>query len=247
MKTSSSLDKWLCDFTNNFRPSGLKSEFEGEGIAIEDLIFEYGRCERNNLTYLVKIGGCEAKSDISFLDHVGISAITAPMVETPFAMTKYHSAIENCSFAHIGVTLETITACENVEKILSSGPKLTNITIGRSDLAKSMNLEEVDSHEVMNIVLKVAGIAKKKGLSTTVGGSVNAKTINLFRDSKLLQECIDFIETRKVIMPVEGFLEPNALDTALRFESLLLERQINRREQSSNHARKRNNQLLNRL
>ena len=74
----------------------------------------------------------------------------------------------------------------------------------------------------MNIVLEVAGIAKQKGLSTTVGGSVNTKTINLFRDSQLLQERVDFIETRKVIMPVEGFLEPNALDTALQFESLLL-------------------------
>ena len=110
-----------------------------------------------------------------------------------------------------------------------------------------MNLEEVDSNDVMNIVLEVAGIAKQKGLSTTVGGSVNTKTINLFRDSQLLQERVDFIETRKVIMPVEGFLEPNALDTALQFESLLLERQINRREQASKHARKRNSQILNRL
>ena len=169
------------------------------------------------------------------------------MVETPFAMIKYNSALENCSLEHIGVTVETITACENLEKILSSGPKLTNITIGRSDLAKSMNLEEVDSNDVMNIVLEVAGIAKQKGLSTTVGGSVNTKTINLFRDSQLLQERVDFIETRKVIMPVEGFLEPNALDTALQFESLLLERQINRREQASKHARKRNSQILNRL
>ena len=247
MKTSSKLNKLLSDFTSNFKLFGLKSEFEGEGIAKEDLIFEYSRCERNNLTYLVKIGGCEAKSDISFLDHVGVSAITAPMVETPFAMIKYHSALENCSFEHIGVTIETITACENLEKILSSGPKLTNITIGRSDLAKSMNLEEVDSNDVMNIVLEVAGIAKQKGLSTTVGGSVNTKTINLFRDSQLLQERVDFIETRKVIMPVEGFLEPNALDTALQFESLLVERQINRREQASKLARKRNSQILNRL
>ena len=247
MITAGTLNKSLSDFTNNFKLFGLKSEFEGEGIAIEDLIFEFSRCERSNLTYLVKIGGCEAKSDISFLDHVGISAITAPMVETPFAMTKYHSAIEYCSFEHIGVTLETITACENVEEILSSGPKLTNITIGRSDLAKSMNLAEVDSDDVMNIVLKVAGIAKQRGLSTTVGGSINTKTINLFRDSQLLQESVDFIETRKVIMPVEGFLEPNALDTALKFESLLLQRQINLREQASKHARKRNSQILNRL
>ena len=78
MKTSSKLNKLLSDFTSNFKLFGLKSEFEGEGIAKEDLIFEYSRCERNNLTYLVKIGGCEAKSDIAFLDHVGVSPSRRP-------------------------------------------------------------------------------------------------------------------------------------------------------------------------
>lgn len=247
MKTSSNLDKWFCDFANDFKLTGLKSEFEGEGIAINDLIFEYSRCERHNLIYLIKIGGCEAKSDITFLDHVGVSAITAPMVETPFAISKYISALDGCSFEHIGVTVETITAYKNVDKILSTGTKLTNITIGRSDLAKSMSLEDVDSVEVLNIVLEIAGIAKNNGLSTTVGGSINTKTIELFRDNKLLQKRIDFIETRKVIMPVEEFLKPKALETVLKFESLLLERQINRQDEASNRARKRNHQIQSRL
>ncbi|MCA3580007.1 MAG: hypothetical protein IOD08_22305, partial [Bradyrhizobium sp.] len=158
------------------RFASLKGEFEAEGLSREEIASEALFAARRGLDYLVKIGGCEAKSDIDFLCRMGMTSVVAPMIESAFAMRKYQDMIPEGRFDHIGVTIETISAVERVEAILDAGRHLTDVTIGRSDLTASFDGTGVDSPETIAHVKTVARAARARGLAVTMGGSVNAKT-----------------------------------------------------------------------
>lgn len=227
--------------------AGLKGEFEGEGISRNDLIFEFGLSLSQQLNYLVKIGGCEAKSDVDFLRSVGVTAITAPMIETPFAMSKY-MAIDGLScFSHVGVTIETVDASNNVADILRAGDYLTDVTIGRSDLSRSLNEPDVDSSSIVNHVLQIASLAKKSGLSVTLGGSIGVRTRDYLSAVAEARDVIDFIETRKVIMSIGSFLKNDTLETALRFECALLMRKAEKSKKIVAESKNRQEQILQRM
>lgn len=115
----------------------LKGEFEAEGLGRDDLAAESLFAARNGLDYLVKIGGCEAKADINYLMSLGITSVVAPMIETAFAMEKYMEILPADHFKHSSVTIETITAVNNIDSIIEAGTKLSEITIGRTDLTAS--------------------------------------------------------------------------------------------------------------
>ena len=55
----------------------LKGEFEAEGLSRDSIAAEAAFAARNGLPYLVKIGGCEAKSDMRFCMMMGIGRIVA--------------------------------------------------------------------------------------------------------------------------------------------------------------------------
>ncbi len=200
----------------------LKGEFEAEGLTRDEVAGEALFAARKGLDYLVKIGGCEAKSDIVFLQQVGITSLVAPMVETAFAMKKYMAMLPDGAFHHIGVTIETFTAVENIEAILDAGVKLTDVTIGRSDLTASFGGAGVNCAETIEKVKIVARAGKARGLEVTMGGSVNAETRALLRADQELTELLSFIETRKAIMPSAGFVQDGALEAAIDAEVDLL-------------------------
>jgi hypothetical protein len=185
----------------------LKGEFEAEGLGRDDLAAESLFAARHNLDYLVKIGGCEAKADVNYLAALGITSIVAPMIETAFAMEKYMEILPANRFKHVSVTIETITAVGNIEDIINAGTKLSEVTIGRTDLTASFKGSGVESAETMEMVRGVAKTAKKRGLKVTMGGSINKATRLLLAGDKELQDLIDYVETRKVVMPINKFLE----------------------------------------
>ena len=203
--------------------SSLKGEFEAEGLTREEVAIEVAYAARRGLDYLVKIGGCEAKSDIDFLLRLGVTSVVAPMIESAFAMDKYMGTLPAGGFHHIGVTIETITAVERIEDILAAGTKLTNATIGRSDLTASFNGSGVDSLETIAKVKTVARAARARGLEVTMGGGVNAGTRTLLREDAELAGLVDAVETRKAIMPVARFVEDGTLEAAIQIELDLLE------------------------
>lgn len=244
-KPNHSYQEFLDIGMNSF--SGLKGEFEGEGIARNDLIFEFGLSLSQRLSYLVKIGGCEAKSDVAFLTSIGVTAVTAPMIETPFAMSKFMAIDGLSEFSHIGVTIETIDAVNNVVDILEAGDYITDVTIGRSDLSRSLNVFDVESPKIFNHAMKVATIAKQRGLYVTLGGSIGFKTRNNLLEASEFTDLIDFVETRKVIMTTQSFLKDDALESALAFECTLLERQINNCTSIMAACKDRREQILQRL
>jgi pyridoxine 5'-phosphate synthase PdxJ len=169
------------------------------------------------------------------------------MVETQFAMEKFMEMLPDNAFEHVGVTIETITAVENIEHILAAGTKLTEVTIGRTDLTASYHGTDVESDRTTNMVKRVARLAKAQGLHVTMGGSISKRTVEtLLRDLELA-ELIDFIETRKVVMDVEKFVVPGSLENSLEFELAILEERLQANEIAVESAKKRKIALSSRL
>lgn len=203
----------------------LKGEFEAEGLSRDSIAAEAAFAARNGLPYLVKIGGCEAKSDMRFCMMMGIGRIVAPMIESPFAMRKYQEMLPDGAFEQVGVTIETIDAVRRINDILDAGVKLTEVTVGRTDLTASYGGTSVDSDETIAMVKTVARAAHKRGLGFTMGGSVNKNTVALLRGDAELRELVECVETRKCVMPVKRFLEDSALNAAFAVEGALLDMQ----------------------
>jgi 4-hydroxy-2-oxoheptanedioate aldolase len=232
---------------NFSRIISLKGEFEAEGLTRDSVAAEAAWAARHGVPYLVKIGGCEAKSDMRFLMMQGIESIIAPMIESAFAMRKYQEMLPDGAFEHVGVTIETITAVERIEAILDAGIKLTEVTVGRSDLTASFGGSGVNCPETISMVKTVARAARARGLKTTMGGTVNAETLNLLQVDDELRDLIASVETRKCVMPVEKFLEPESLMDAFAVETALLDMQIASYGEIGNAAQARASVLRERL
>jgi 4-hydroxy-2-oxoheptanedioate aldolase len=202
----------------------LKGEFEAEGSTQQNIAAESLFAARNGLDYLVKIGGCEAKNDICYLADLGITSVVAPMIESGFAMQKYMEMLQGFSFSQIGVTIETITAVENIDEILKQGNRLTKLTIGRTDLSASFGGGSVEASRITNIVKTVAKQAKRANLKVVLGGSVSKNTLELLKGDAELRELLDFVETRKAVIPIGNFLDKDALSHAIELERVLMGR-----------------------
>lgn len=109
---------------NFSRIKSLKGEFEAEGLSRDALASEAALAARHGLSYLVKIGGCEAKSDMHFLMLQGIRSIVAPMIESPFAMAKYQEMLPDGAFDKVGVTIETMMRSAVSTIFSKPGPRL---------------------------------------------------------------------------------------------------------------------------
>ena len=96
------------------------------------------------LQHNIKVGGCEAKTDIFFCEKVGVNGIVAPMVETSYGLRKFIQILNDNKKQNLYVNIESINAFNNINLILRSKEfkKLTGLVIGRSDLAGSLNLEK---------------------------------------------------------------------------------------------------------
>jgi hypothetical protein len=181
----------------------MKQSFEDEGVLLNDVVAFKRVTEVCGLQSYVKIGGCEAKSDLYNCIRMGINGIIAPMVETPFALSKFTDMIEPYSNrADAYVVIESKTAYENIDAILKDGEgKLKGIIVGRSDFSKSYNLNksEVDSNFIYDKVEDILTKAKKHNYLTTLGGSVSTRSTNFIKDM-YSKNLLNKIETRNVVI-----------------------------------------------
>lgn len=208
----------------------IKAEFEAEGSRMEELMRLKDVTSHVGLPLILKIGGAEAITDIYNGLLIGVHDIIAPMVETPFAVSKFLNAIttfvaeDNRSDLNFVINIETITAYENIDKILAlPNIKLLNsITIGRGDLVNSMGLERdrVDDPNVFDICYDVAKKAKEIGLNVGIGGSVTEKSVD-FIQKMVNDKILDKYETRKVVFKSDYINRKDAaigINKALEFE-----------------------------
>ena len=118
---------------------GIKQSFEDEGALHQDILTMRRITELCNLKLSVKIGGCEAKTDINFCNNIGVNGIVAPMVETKFAFQKFIESVIDLENIKFYINIESKTAYKNLSDILESPSSklISGIVIGRSDLVKS--------------------------------------------------------------------------------------------------------------
>jgi len=211
----------------------IKAEFEAEGSRIEEMMRLKDIASSVNLPIVLKIGGAEAVTDIYNGIILGVDGLIAPMVETPYAVSKYLSVIEtlvqpdNREHIDFAINIETITAVENIDNIIALDKLdlLSSITFGRSDFVQSMGLSksEVNSDTIYQNVKKVATLAKEKKMKFAMGGNVTKKSIGFIK-ALYNENLIHKYETRKVVFEAP-FIEKNpeeGLELALKFELLWL-------------------------
>lgn len=216
-----------------------KAEFEAEGTRTDELLRLLEIANKADVGLALKVGGCEAIRDMLEAKQFGVRYIIAPMVETPYALSKYIAAKdkvysteeqEDVSFLF---NLETITAFENLEAMLalaSREPGCDGVVFGRVDFSGSIGAGRIgiESERVTASVETVSHACLKSGLEFVVGGAVSIDALASLKRFKAIH--LDRFETRKVVFSGDALDSPQlakALRQAVHFELLWL---LNKRE-----------------
>ena len=218
---------------NEYGVFEIKAEFEAEGSRMEEMMRLKDVTTFAGLPIILKIGGVEAVTDVYNALSIGVKGIIAPMVETPFALSKFLNLIknmiaeDNAKDIEFTFNLETITAYQNIDAMfkLPNISTLSGVTVGRVDLTASMNLGRDGintSDEVFNICQMVFSKTKENGLKTGLGGGISKEALPII--SKLARaKLLDKFETRKVVFPAASCKYGDAaILKALEFELLWL-------------------------
>lgn len=220
---------------DSFGVVSVKAEFEAEGTRIDELLRLLEITRTAGLAMTVKIGGCEAVRDLLEAKQIGVRYIVAPMVETPYAASKYVKAInsvfqpdEQVDMNYL-INIETITSFENRGAIMAEiagSPGADGLVFGRSDFVGSLELpsEHVNSQDTTNYILTVARLCEASNKQLVVGGGVSAKSVDALRQIHGIR--LDRFETRKIVFDADRALASKpeeGLELAIEFELLWLE------------------------
>jgi len=193
----------------------IKAEFEAEGSRIDELMRLKDVTSSVNLSLLLKIGGVEAVTDVYSGMALGVTGIVAPMAETKYALSKFTDLIDNfipednVEDIEFAANIETITACENFEDMLTLNniSNLSSITLGRVDLSSSIGLDRLainTSTKLENICREVFIKSKRKSLKTVLGGGISKESFSII-EKLVKDELLDKYETRKVVFPASSY------------------------------------------
>lgn len=205
----------------------VKAEFEAEGTRPDELLRLLELTHRADLGVALKIGGCEAVSDLLASQLYGANYIIAPMVETPYALRKFVDARaktwgENAHSAKFLFNLETQTTLDNIEEMLPiAAAHLDGIVFGRVDftLSRGMPRGAINTRQITNAVLLVAHACAEHDLELVVGGSVAIEAAPALREFRNVR--LDRFETRKVVFDgaaVESVRFEDGIANAVDFE-----------------------------
>ncbi len=212
----------------NFGVAAVKASMEAEGISLAELARTKDIAAAAGVGLNIKIGGCEALTDARLARDCGVSALMAPMIESPFALQKFLDMAETV-FPKNGdagparyINIETGDGCEKIERILSipGVNRLDAIVIGRTDLSAALGEKDADSLVVLEACRRICQAARTKGVACLIGGRVSEKSVPFLH---ALNGLISGFETRKVVFEAVPQAETalrEAIREALRFELL---------------------------
>ena len=224
------LEACLIRLKEEFGLCAVKAEFEAEGASFRDIARLRRLTARHKILLYLKIGGVEALRDIKDAFELGVDGLIAPMVESPFGVSKFTQSVNKVFSSRKifkSINIETRNAIECVDEILNEAKgKIDNVTIGRTDLSRSYfdSTIQPDSEFVLGLIEELSHKVFAAGLTLTVGGSITKDSIHQFKQFQETWEGrLNSIETRKIVMPVHQILrQKNALAIALKFEELYL-------------------------
>ena len=216
-----------------------KAEFEAEGTRTDELLRLLEIAHRADVDIALKVGGCEAIRDLLEAKQFGVRYIIAPMVETPYALSKYVSAIgkvfseDERSETDFLFNLETITAYEHLNEMVELAcvkPGCDGVVFGRVDFSGSLGLGRaaIESEAITARAEDAAKICQQAGLDFVVGGAVSFDALDNLKRFQAIH--LSRFETRKVVFTGDALARPEleqALKDAVHFELLWL---LNKRD-----------------
>ncbi len=215
----------------------VKAEFEAEGTRVDELLRLLEIARKAGVGVGLKIGGCEAVRDLIECRQYGVDYIIAPMVETPYALSKYIAAKDKFypsdEQADVGFlfNVETRSTFDHIEQLGKDAAKGgVGMVLGRVDFSGSMghSRDFITSEEMTGYARKIADVARRNDIELVTGGGVNPAGIDALR--KIREVRLDRFETRKVIFDasiLDGNDAASAMEIAIEFELLWLQNKRN--------------------
>lgn len=212
----------------------VKAEFEAEGTRVDELLRLVDIARAAGLPMTVKVGGCEAVRDLLEAKQIGVRYVVAPMVETPYALSKYIAA-KNMVFnedeeqdTDFLFNLETITGFENLDAMVELGSKtrgVHGVVFGRVDFVGSLGEDRssINDPKITKYVTTAAAKSKEAGLEFVMGGAVSSDTLHVIREVADIH--LTRFETRKIVFGGDATTIDNieqGLVNAVHFELLWL-------------------------
>jgi len=237
----------LKDLRDNYGVMAVKAEFEAEGSRTDELVMLNEIVFRADMKTYIKIGGCEAVRDLDQCRLLGASGIMAPMIESPFAMTKFEGAIkkvytkEEQESIEFIINAETKTFCENSDDIFKIGKDfLKVVVVGRVDLSASYGLGRsgIDSEMIFLKTRDICLKAREYGYIAGMGGGITFEDVS---NIDKLKGIIDRFETRKIIFDMARIGKDirNGIIKAIEFELLYLKNKAEFYDRMANEENKR--------
>lgn len=220
----------LRDLRDNHGVDAIKAEFEAEGSRMDELVKLNEIVFRADMDLYIKIGGCEAVRDLDQCRLLGATGVMAPMIETPFAMSKFVGAINKVyrkdeqKDINFIINAETKTCVENLDAILNEhGDVLNYVVVGRVDLSGSYGLSRADLNGdfVYKVTREICERVKARGFHAGMGGGISLDALPFVEK---MSDVIDRFETRKVVFSKESINKDikRGIIKAMEFETLYL-------------------------
>jgi len=189
----------------DFGCCGIKISYEDEGALLNEIITMRYLTSSIGLKLSIKIGGCEAKRDISDCIDIGCDSIVAPMIESKFALNKFLNSLKQYEYdREKGFNLETINAYNCFNELKNENYNVDFVTFGRVDFVSSLCKDRnyVNSNEILEMVTNIFRVIKENlNVKCYLGGAISIETKDFIKELIKLN-LLDKFETRYVIFDV---------------------------------------------